>query len=117
MSNAVFFRGGPLLSLAAKDITFVCVSVFQAKTALTPLKKKVESECLHTHMHRWLKCPFSWHALSCRAVIFAAPEGDQCWGKKEKAFPGQLTTVLLLLFFFYLKSILNDYIYRMVYND
>lgn len=77
MSNAVFFRGVPLFSLAVKDIAFVSISIFQAKTALTPLKKKVESECLHTHIHRWLKCPFSWHVLSCRAVIFASSEGDQ----------------------------------------
>lgn len=106
-------REGPLFSVAAKDITFVCISVSQAKTALTPLKKKVESECLHTHIHRWLKYAFSWYVLSCRAVICAAPEGHQCW-KTGKTFLSQLTTVL---FIFYLKSILNDYIYRMLYND
>lgn len=70
---------------AEKDLTFVCICVFQAKTALTPLKKKVESECLHTHLHRRSKAPFSWCVLSCRAVIFTAAEGDQRWGKKRHA--------------------------------
>lgn len=77
VTNAGFL----LFSLAAEDITFVCIFVFQAKTALTPLKKKVESECLHTRPHGGLKGPFSWCVLSCRAVIFTAPEGGQRWGK------------------------------------
>lgn len=73
-----------LFSSAAKHITFVLhfrFFFFQAKTALTPLKKKVESECLHTRPHRGLKGPLSRCVLSCRAVIFTAPEGGQCWGK------------------------------------
>lgn len=76
-----------LFFLAPKDITFVWISVFQAKTALTPLKQKVESKCLHAHSHRWVKCSLSCHVLSCRAVILAASEGDQCLEKKRENIP------------------------------
>lgn len=91
--------------------------MFQAKTVLTPLKKKAESEFLNTHIHRWFKCPLSWCVLSCRVVIVGASEGDQCWN--INTFLSQLTPrlLLLLLLFFYLKSIPNACIYRKIYND
>lgn len=81
----LFFLGGggdPLFSLAAKDITFVCIPVFQAKTAPTPLKKKVESECLRAHIH-------SWWRLKIEPASCVSQSGDVRSTRRRRVLGGE----------------------------